>query len=565
MKRAGVLQVAVFWGLGLGEVHYKRLVLNKDGVACTVVDEGAVLKYTPLEGKGDDAVVSVTRPAMASVAYDAQAIESGGQVVEMFGRSIRALEEHLPEGCVVGSQQLVKRGQLEAKTEVRKVVSSGDPKNRIDVVFMGDGYTGAEKAKFFADIERLTKEMFEGITFRSWLPLFNIWAIHVESAESGIGYDGPKNTPFKLYREQGQLRAIFPGNAANARQVCKLTGEGGCDYPSLIGNDDFYGGLGGEFVIATSSNKSGTIVLRHEMGHNFAKVGEEYDSGQVYSGVNSVASLSGLGWKNWLSGPVREERAMYRVLEYPWHNLAQGAWSTSFTSDGRYSRWLLSLTVTAAEKEDALEFLLDGKPLAWKSKGSVDREFYDWRGTAGFRAGKHTLQVRSLKPTANAKIPQMIASVTLHEFGTEDEFKTDNEHYSAYPTWDYLKRKTFRPTNEKCLMRNMTSPTFCHVCKEGIWAQFLSRVSLIDSLRFQDNALALATPKLGQFREGGAVPGEALAIGWSLDGRPAPQHDGKTTIASPAKGKWGVTVRLTSPEIHSPAPAWAQDSQTVQV
>lgn len=151
---------------------------------------------------------------------------------------------------------------------------------------------------------RLTKEMFEGVTFRSYLPLFNIWAVYVESEESGIGYrlknchyklligltsrinkmniifvslyrySGPKNTPFRLYRESGQLRGIFPGNAQYARQVCTLTGTSGCDYPSIIGNDDFYGGLGGEFVISTKSERTGTVVLRHEMGHNFVNVGE---------------------------------------------------------------------------------------------------------------------------------------------------------------------------------------------------------------------------------------------------------------------------------------------------
>lgn len=52
-------------------------------------------------------------------------------------------------------------------------------------------------------------------------------------------------------------------------QICQLTGPGGCDYPSLIGNDNYYGGLGGEFVISTKSNRTGTVVLRHEMGHNF--------------------------------------------------------------------------------------------------------------------------------------------------------------------------------------------------------------------------------------------------------------------------------------------------------
>jgi hypothetical protein len=52
-------------------------------------------------------------------------------------------------------------------------------------------------------------------------------------------------------------------------------GPDGCDFPSIVGNDDFYGGLGGEFVIGTKSHTTGTIVLRHEMGHNFVNVGEE--------------------------------------------------------------------------------------------------------------------------------------------------------------------------------------------------------------------------------------------------------------------------------------------------
>ena len=52
------------------------------------------------------------------------------------------------------------------------------------------------------------------------------------------------------------------------------------------------------------------------MGHNFIHVGEEYDGGQVYSGVNSVQSLKQVSWKDWLSYPLREERLSLRVQEY---------------------------------------------------------------------------------------------------------------------------------------------------------------------------------------------------------------------------------------------------------
>ncbi|CAG7829172.1 unnamed protein product, partial [Allacma fusca] len=133
--------------------------------------------------------------------------------------------------------------------EVVKIVDGGDQANRIDVVFMGDGYQQSERGKFFDDIQRLTKEMFEGTTFRSYLPLFNIWAIFVASVDSGIGYyNVPKDTPFQLYRINGTVRVIQfdEENREYARTVCLLTGTSGCDYPSIIANDDFYGGLGGE-------------------------------------------------------------------------------------------------------------------------------------------------------------------------------------------------------------------------------------------------------------------------------------------------------------------------------
>jgi len=40
--------------------------------------------------------------------------------------------------------------------------------------------------------------------------LFNVWAIYVESEESGIGtYGKPKNTAFGLYRDGTELRGIY--------------------------------------------------------------------------------------------------------------------------------------------------------------------------------------------------------------------------------------------------------------------------------------------------------------------------------------------------------------------
>lgn len=167
-------------------------------------------------------------------------------------------------------------------------------------------------------------------------------------------------------------------------------GPGGCDYPSLIGNDDYYGGLGGEFVISTKSNRTGTVVLRHEMGHSFTNVGDEYDNSYAYYGFNSATNLSAVQttWGHWLSDEtVREERVIYRLLEYPWADLNNGEQVFTFISDGLYSRWYILLSVSAAGEEDSLEFILDGEILPWATRGSDDREFYDWYSEEGFSVG----------------------------------------------------------------------------------------------------------------------------------------------------------------------------------
>ncbi|KAG4078335.1 hypothetical protein HA402_013045 [Bradysia odoriphaga] len=410
------------------------------------------------------------------------------KIIEIFAKTSIVVDTYIDSICKSKKflpEHSVYRQQIMEGPEIEKIVDGGDQSNRIDVVFMGDGYTADEREQFFGDIRRLTEEMFNGETFRSYLPLFNIWAIYVESNETGIGYDGAKDTPFRLYRERGQLRGIYTGNAQYAREVCRLTGPGGCDYPSLIGNDDYYGGLGGEFVISTKSNRTGTVVLRHEMGHNFVNVGEEYDNGQVYSGVNAAANLTIVEnkWGHWLThGTARAERAIFRLLEYPWADLELGQQTFTFTSDGLYSRWYLVVSVSAAGEEDSLEFVLDGEILPWQTRGYEDREFYDWFGDVGLSEGEHTFTVRSKTSYTHPTIPRMLCSVNLHEFGNEDEFHIDNSVISAYPTWDVRRRVTYRPTNAGCLMRNMTHQELCSVCKEGMWYQFLQRISLIDDV-----------------------------------------------------------------------------------
>lgn len=161
------------------------------------------------------------------------------------------------------------------KAEVKALVKQGPDNNRIVLTILGDGYTLGEKEKFFNDAKRITDDLFKVDTFASYLSLFNVYAVFVPSNDSGITDLKRKDTVFDLYRSpRGSKRGIMPGNRSAIEKALKLA-PAPADYPIIVANDDFYGGLGGQYAITTRSLTSGSMVLRHELGHNFGNVGEE--------------------------------------------------------------------------------------------------------------------------------------------------------------------------------------------------------------------------------------------------------------------------------------------------
>ncbi|KAJ3395687.1 hypothetical protein HDU92_005153 [Lobulomyces angularis] len=442
--------------------------------------------------------------------------------------------------------------------EVLKIIDSGASENRVDVVFMGDGYTSAEKSKFFDDIKRLTKDMWTGVTFRSVKPLMNVWAVFKPSVESGIGVSGkPKNTPFGLYRDGTELRGIYCSKPQQARRSCKVTGSYACDFPSLIANDDYYGGLGGEFTISTKSILSGTIVLRHELGHNFISVGEEYDGGDVYSGVNAAptSTLNNLKWKHWLSEPnnVKEEKEVLLLQAYPWYDLAKGEIALQFKSEGVLKRWMLQISASGVESKGSLVVTLDGKELPWTPRGDFDREFYRWEGNEGFSSGSHTLIIKQGFPAVEGSPIRQLCNVEIHEFADEPLFHLNNTFVGAYPTFNSRKQKTYRPTNEACLMRNMKSTSFCPICQEGLWLNFLNRVNLIDEVKVEckDNEGVIKSRfvPLGHLRpENEQIDGEELSIKWFHNGVEELHLHNLNEFKS-KNGDWEVEVKFKSLEI----------------
>lgn len=114
-----------------------------------------------------------SKPALKPPADTMIQLKNDDQIIEIFARMKESATEYMISQCPThnpvpplkpGSVIIESDGVIRpaADPEVRKIVDGGDQGNRIDVVFMGDGYTASEKEKFFSDMERLTQEMFEG-------------------------------------------------------------------------------------------------------------------------------------------------------------------------------------------------------------------------------------------------------------------------------------------------------------------------------------------------------------------------------------------------------------------
>lgn len=433
-------------------------------------------------------------------------------------------------------------GKLKFKTErpkfpgseVRTLIKQGPDQNRIIITVLGDGYTAQEKEKFFTHVQGIVSNIFEGETFKSYLPFMNVYAVFTPSKESGLTDRTKKDTVFGLYRTPvGSKRAIIPGKEDVIEAALELA-PAPASYPIIIANDPYYGGLGGRYAITTSSVRSASIVLRHELGHNFSNVGEEYDGGSVYDGANFSVTPHG-AWDQWKDGDVYEKHDAAQIFgEYIWKPLTTPFVQRFSTSEAE-SLFKVELSSVGWEKEGDVEFLLDGVPLEMRGEYTMDRSFFN-SVPATLARGDHELVIRS-----NGNRPEhVLAFANGYVFPTTYDF--DSGQVKAFSVFNEdMKMLGYRPTEHMCVMRDMLSKVFCPVDQENIWLQFLQRVSLIDSVSVNGDKVEVKT-----------LPLQAtdLEISWFEASRELVEYRGLTTIPRDTKlQSLKVRVKLVSKEV----------------
>ncbi|MEW6056546.1 MAG: M64 family metallopeptidase [Bdellovibrionota bacterium] len=429
-------------------------------------------------------------------------------------------------------------------SEVKTIIEQGPPSNRINLTFLGDGYTEDEKEKFFSDVSRMAKDMFTGQTFASYLPLFNVYAVFVPSNESGLSDRRRVDTVFELYRSpKGSKRAILPGNTNALERAIALAP--GADYPIVIANDDFYGGLGGRYAISTRSVRSGNIVLRHELGHNFGEVGEEYDGGQVYSGANFSRSKR-TDWDHWSEGPIEAFDVSMHKGEYAWHELKDSPYTMTynFPSGPAGSYFYALISSVGWSSPDDVHLHINGNRIPIKGEFHDDRGFFQVGPLKGVPSGKHKMVY-----SENANDGNNVLAIS-RVYALPENYDFTPDRIGAFATFDDSGRMVgYRPTHDSCLMRDMKKKKFCVVDQENMWTRFLKKVDLIDRVDVSENrTVQLYTPKL-----------KDLSVRWykvESNGQEVELEDLRSSMswkADPShRGTYRAKVRYATPEVRKP-------------
>ncbi|MBN1181372.1 MAG: peptidase M64 [Bacteroidales bacterium] len=159
------------------------------------------------------------------------------------------------------------------------IIKVAESQNAVDIVFIPDGYTLEEMAKFKMDAEIFAQSMLTWKPFEQYKNSFNFWAVNVPSAESGTDIPGENiwantalNTTFNTFNSERYL------STQSIKNVRDAAGHVPYDQIVILVNSGIYGGGGiyNFYAILSADNENSEFVFCHEFGHSFAALADEY-------------------------------------------------------------------------------------------------------------------------------------------------------------------------------------------------------------------------------------------------------------------------------------------------
>lgn len=166
-----------------------------------------------------------------------------------------------------------------------KVHYSGNPSQKLDIVFLPEGYTQDEMEKFKLDCERVAGYLFEYSPFKEYKEKINLWGVEAPSLQSSTDIPGKNiwkqtllNSRFYTFDSERYLMTT------DYFTVRDLAANAPYDQIYILVNTDKYGGGGvyNFYNITSVDNERSKQVFIHEFGHGFGGLADEYASDNTY-------------------------------------------------------------------------------------------------------------------------------------------------------------------------------------------------------------------------------------------------------------------------------------------
>ena len=157
---------------------------------------------------------------------------------------------------------------------VIRLLDSGDPKQKVDIVILGDGYTADATKVFDADAMHFYKSLMSFEPYKSRKSDFNVHAIQIVS-------DKGRNILKTSDGTFGHDRYVL---TSDMWTYMELSTQSPYDYVVILLNTDKNSGgsLYNAYITTAIHSQSDDYVINHEMGHHIAGVADEFYS-LVYS------------------------------------------------------------------------------------------------------------------------------------------------------------------------------------------------------------------------------------------------------------------------------------------
>ncbi|MEV4418056.1 M64 family metallopeptidase [Catellatospora sp. NPDC049609] len=165
------------------------------------------------------------------------------------------------------------------------LVNNGPSSQRVDVVFLGDGYTSSQLELYRDDVDRFSAELLEEAPFSEYDNFFNVHRVDVTSNQSGTDgsstcggtmRDTALDTGFRPTGIPGDCRNLETDNAADV--MAAAASAPAADIVIIVVNAAEGGGSASytNYSVFSRGGDFPEDTMRHEVGHSFGELEDEY-------------------------------------------------------------------------------------------------------------------------------------------------------------------------------------------------------------------------------------------------------------------------------------------------